>query len=383
MTTADRRGTTTVSEKAVRRIAERAATEAVPGPAAGTGTESGTGPAAGPAAGAGAGTRARASKGSAAVHGRRADVSVDVTLPYPAPLPEAVRRLQDHVTARTHQLTGLDVTRARVGVTALVPGPAPASTPVPGPDVAKSAPSAGAATDGPVTDRADTDEPPVGEPSQPLPHSRTPLRWWSARRLPTLLLALSALAACGALAVDLILVHAAGRPAAAWRADALHWLARHGPGEATVTACAVAVALLGLIMVVLALTPGHRGLLTVTTPAPNLWAAMDRTAVAALVRDAVGQTQGIGAVKVRVRRRTVSVRAALAFGDRARALDEARHTARRALESCHLRRPPRLRIRVRPGAAWDPGATTVGDGGGAQRTLTAGADDTALEGVTR
>jgi hypothetical protein len=214
------------------------------------------------------------------------------------------------------------------------------------------------------------------------PNSRTPLRWWSERRLPVLLLALSALMACGALAVDLLIVHAADRSAAVWRTDALHWLSQHGPGEATVTVSAVAVALLGLLMITLALTPGHRGLLTLTAPAPNLRAALDRTAVAALVGDAVGQIQGIGPVKVRVRRRSVRVRAGLTFGDRALALDEARQTAGRVLESCNLRRPPRLRVRVRPGTAWDPG-TTVGDGGGAQRTLTAGADDTALEGVTR
>ncbi|MFE1794677.1 DUF6286 domain-containing Asp23/Gls24 family envelope stress response protein [Streptomyces sp. NPDC059517] len=386
MTTADRRGTTTVSEKAVRRIAERAATEAVPDPATGTGTGAGagtgTGTGTGTSTGFGAGIRARASKGSADVHGRRADVRVDVTLPYPAPLPETVRRLQDHVTARTHQLTGLDVTRARVGVTALVPAPVLAQGGVKiGP--AEGPAMYGSAADGPATDRPPTDNPPADEPAQAPPTSRTPLRWWSGRRLPTLLLALSALVACGAVAVDLIMVHAAGRSAAVWRTDALHWLTRHGPGEAAVTAGAAAVAVLGLLMVVLALTPGHRGLLTVTTPAPNLWAALDRTAVAALVRDAVGQTQGIGPVKVRVRRRSVSVRAGLAFGDRAHALEEARHLARGALDSCNLRRPPRLRVRVRPGAAWDPSTTTVGDGGAAQRTLTAGADDTALEGVTR
>ncbi|WP_328491853.1 Asp23/Gls24 family envelope stress response protein [Streptomyces sp. NBC_00414] len=338
MTTAGRRGTTTVSDKAVRKIAERAATEAVPGP------------------GTGAGVQARAVKGSAGVHGRRADVSVDVTLPYPAPLPESVRRLQDHVTARTGQLTGLDITRARVGVTALVPAPAGESS-------------------------VSLDKPPVDPPAPELPDSRTPLRWWSGRRLPALVLALAATVTCGALAVDLILVHTADRPAAAWRTEALRWLSQHGPGDPTVMACSGAVALLGLLMIVLALAPGHRGLLTVTAPAPHLRAALDRTAVAAMVREAVGETQGIGAVKVRVRRRRATVRAGLAFGDRALALDEARQAARRVLEGCSLRRVPRLRVRVRPEPTWDPG-TTVKDGRGAQRTLTAGADNTALEGAT-
>ncbi|MFS8198286.1 DUF6286 domain-containing Asp23/Gls24 family envelope stress response protein [Streptomyces sp. CWNU-52B] len=327
------RGTTTVSDKAVRKIAERAATEAVPG--AGTG----------------------ATKGSAGVRGRRADVSVDVTLPYPTQLPETVRRLQEHVTTRTHELTGLDITRARIGVTALVPAPAAART-------------------------VSLEKSPVDTPAQPHSHGRTPLRWWSQRRLPVLLLTLAAAVACGALAVDLILVHAAHHPAAAWRTDTLHWLSRHGPGDTVVMACAGGVAVLGLLMIVLALVPGQRGLLTVTAPAPHLRAALDRSAVAALVRDSVGETRGIGPVKVRVGRRRVTVRAGLAFGDRALALDEARQAARRALEGCNLRRVPRLRVKVRPEAAWDPG-TAAEAGGGAERPPTTGADDPALEGATR
>jgi len=329
MTTAGSRGTTTVSDRAVRRIAGRAATEAVSGP--------GTG----------------ATGASAGVRGRRADVRVDVTLPYPAPLPETVRRLQDHVTARTGQLTGLDVTRTRVGVTALVPAPVAA-----GPVPRESSPPAGRA-------EASTD-------------SRTPLRWWSRRRVPTLLLTLAAAVACGALAGDVLRVHAAGRPAAAWRTGTLHWLSQHGPGDAPVTAGAGAIAVLGAVMIFLALAPGHRGLLTVSVPGTRLRAAVDRTAVAVLIRDAVGGTRGIGPVRVRVRRRRVTVRAGLDFGDRALALDEARHTARRVLEDCMLRRVPRLHVDVRPRAAWDPG-TTAGDSAGAERPPAAGADGTAFE----
>ncbi|MFE9680463.1 DUF6286 domain-containing Asp23/Gls24 family envelope stress response protein [Streptomyces sp. NPDC006285] len=318
MTAPGLRGTTTVSDRAVRRIAERAAAEAVPGP--GTGT----------------------TKGAAGVHGRRAEVSVDVTLPYPAPLPEAVRRVQRHVITRTGRLTGLDVTSARVDVTALVPA------------AAQSAPP----------DDSHADGGPDGPPGTPG-HRRTPRRWWSQRRVPTLLLVLAATVACGALAADLILVHLADRPPAAWRTGTLDWLTRHGPGDRTVTACAAAVAVLGLLMVALALAPGHRGLLTVTAPVPHLRAALDRAAVAALVRDAVAAGQGIGPVRVRARRRRVTVRAGLAFGDHAVAVEEVRHAARRALEDCGLRRAPRLRVRVRPEAAWDPdpGRATAAESG--------------------
>ncbi|WP_260334184.1 DUF6286 domain-containing Asp23/Gls24 family envelope stress response protein [Streptomyces beigongshangae] len=340
MTTPGLRGTTTVSDRAVRRIAERAATEAVPGP--------GTG----------------AAKGSAHVHGRRADVGVDVTLPYPAPLPEAVRRVQHHVTARTSRLTGLDVTRARVGVTGLVPEPVPAPAPAPARTV-----SPDASPDGPPEGRAQTST-----------DSRTPLRWWSQRRVPIMLLSLAAAVACGALAVDMLLVHAARRPAAAWRTGTLDWLSRHGPGDATVMASAGAVAVLGVLMIVLALVPGHRELLTVTAPGVRLRAALDRTAVAALVADAVGGTRGIGPVRVRVRRRRVTVRAGLAFGDRELVLDEVRRAAHRALEDCRLRRLPRLRVRVRPEAAWDPGADArTGGDAGAGTGSGAGAGETAFE----
>ncbi len=90
MTDAAVRGTTTVSEKAVRKIAERAAAEALPGFAR-------------PSA-----------RGSASVRGRRAVVSLGVTLPYPAPLASTAERVERHVTDRTGRLTGLRL-RARAG----------------------------------------------------------------------------------------------------------------------------------------------------------------------------------------------------------------------------------------------------------------------------
>jgi hypothetical protein len=330
MTGAGLRGTLTVSDKAVRKIAERAATEAAASP--------GTG----------------AMKGSAGVNGRRADVSVDVTLPYPAPLPEAVRRLQQHVTARTHQLTGLDISTARVGVTALVPVPATAAT----------VPLDKVSPDRLSKSEVFVDEPSVDGNIRSPGAVRTPRRWWSQRRLPTMLVTLAATVVCGALAVDLLLVHAAHRPPATWRTGTLDWLSQRGPGDPTVMACAAAVAVLGLLLIVLALAPGHRGLLTVTAPDPRLRTALDRTAVASLIRDSVGAARGIGPVKVRVGRHRVTVRAGLAFGDRSLAHDEVRRAAHRALAGCELRRVPRLRVKVRPDPAWDPGVTTTEESGG-------------------
>ncbi|MEV7433693.1 DUF6286 domain-containing Asp23/Gls24 family envelope stress response protein [Streptomyces griseoviridis] len=306
MTTAAQRGTTTVSDKAVRRIAERAATEALPGTAGAT-------------------------KGSATVRGRRAEVAVEVPLPYPAPLADTARRVQDHVARRTAQLTGLDLRAPHIGVTSLTP--------------------------------ARAESPPADTPAEDTPAGstgRTPLRWWSQRRLPMALLTLSAAVACGALAFDLVLVHTGHRPPAAWRTATLDWLSRHGPSAAASTVGAVAVALLGVVLIVLAVTPGRRGLRTVTSGSPRLVTAVDRSALASLVEDAVRDTDGIGPVRVRAGRRRVTVRAGLAFGDRDRARSAVRDAARRVLEGCDLRRTPRLRVTVRPEPVWDDATAPAG-----------------------
>ncbi|TGN79112.1 Asp23/Gls24 family envelope stress response protein [Streptomyces bauhiniae] len=297
MTAPERRGTTTVSDRAVRRIAGRAVTEALPGRAA------------------------RATGSSAAVRGGRAEIAVDVALPYPAPLTPTVRRVQDHVTARTGELTGLDVRPARVGVTALTP---------------------------------DRMTEPDATALEANPGGRVPRRWWAQRRLPLGVLTLLATLTCGALATDLILVHTGHRPAALWRTGALHWLYVHGPGEPPVTAAALGCVLLGVWLIVLAVTPGRRGLLTAHSPAPATHVAVDRGTVAALLRDTAAGTEGVDTVAVRVRRRRATVRAALAFGDRAAARDQITDAARRVLAECGLRRPLRLRVAVRPLPVWTP-----------------------------
>lgn len=290
MTAAAERGTTVVSDRAVRRIAGRAAQEVTSG-------------------------TARETEGAASVRGGRADVGVKVALPFPAPLAETTRRLQAHVTDRTSELTGLRVGTAHVHITKLLPSRSEHPTAVPEYDT-----------------------------------SSAPRRWWSPRGLPTALLALAAAVACGALAYDLLMVHLAHRPAAPWRAGTLHWLERHGPDTPPVTAAAVALVALGIVMIALAVTPGRRALLTLKSPDARLRAAMDRKAVALLVRDAAGDVAGVDGVRVRVHRRRVVVRAQLAFGDRHIARRDITTAAHTVLDACGLRRTPRLRVKVRANA---------------------------------
>jgi len=299
MTAAAQRGTTTVSERAVRRIAERATAEALPG---------------------------RTAEATATVRGRRAELSLGVTLPYPAPLADGVRDVQRHVVERTRELTGLELPTARVSVTSLAP-----------PRYSRA----------PVSPTVETDSPGANSP-------RTPGRWWSRRRIPVALLTSVAALGCGALALDLVQVHIAHRAAAAWRGSAVHWLSGYGPGDPAVVIAGALTALVGVWMVVLAVTPGHRRRSTVHTAAERVDAAVDRSAVESLVRDAVGDVAGVAAVRVRVRRRRVTVRARLAFGDRAQASAAVTAAARAAVSSCRLRREPRVRIVVVPDPVWQP-----------------------------
>ncbi|MBJ7907312.1 Asp23/Gls24 family envelope stress response protein [Streptomyces sp. DSM 110735] len=307
MTEPHPRGTAAVSEQAVRRIAGRAATEAHPD---GTVRTTGT---------------------AATVRGRRTEIALDVALPYPEPLAPLVRRIQDRVTTRTAELTGLDVSRVRVGVTTLTPAPSgpvpPGSAPVP----------AEAAS----------------------PGSRPPRRWWAQRRFPLGILTLLATVAFGSLAADLILVHTGHRPAAAWRTGTLHWLYGHGPGEPLVTAAGICCALLGAGLLLLAVTPGRRDLLTASSPAPGTDIAIDRPAVAALLHAAATGTDGVTAARTRVRRRRATVRADLTSGDvtsgdRAAAERRITQAAASALAECGLRRPLRLRVTIRPRRGWTP-----------------------------
>nr|WP_237499794.1 DUF6286 domain-containing protein [Streptomyces sp. SID8379] len=197
-------------------------------------------------------------------------------------------------------------------------------------------------------------------PVDPAPsaeaHAAGPRRWWSQRRRPTgLVLALAAGIAL-AVTVDVFRVHLAGARPAAWRRSTVDWLSDHGPGDLSVTLAGTGCALCGLWLFVLALTPGRRRQLTLAAGSQDWSAAIDRSAVASLLRDAVHDVPGTQNVRVRAGRRRVTVRGEIAFGDCEGARAQARETAARTLADCGLHRPPRLRITLRPAAVWQPPA---------------------------
>ncbi|MEV8316547.1 DUF6286 domain-containing Asp23/Gls24 family envelope stress response protein [Streptomyces sp. NPDC059900] len=301
-TPAAERGTTTIADRAVRRIAERAATEALaPGAVS-------------------------AGRGTATVRGRRAEVGVTVTLPYPAVLDEAGETVRAHVAERTARLTGLTVPSARIRVRGLSRRERSAGQPAPPASDAGAAEAAGV-------------------------RARRP---WSQRRFPVAVLALVAAAACGIVLYDVLSVHAAGHTPARWRARAMEWLATHGPdgGAAWSIPAAIAVFGLGVWLLVLALTPGRRGRLPMKPPVPGVRAALERRAVAVFLRDAVTDVPGVGRVAVRVGRRTARVRAGLAFGEPDGARRAVTEAAGAAAAGLGLARPLRLRVRLRTEPTW-------------------------------
>lgn len=314
MTAPAERGTTTVADRAVRRIAERAAGEALlPGDV-------------------------RVTHGSVSVQGRRARVAVDVALPYPAALDEAGSRIQRRVTDRTAELTGLTVPEARVRIRDLPARPA--------------APTTGDAAGHPPQDGAAT----VAAPAGNTPGLRTPHRTWAQRRIPVALLGLAAAAACALLLYDVVQVHAAHHAPARWRTGLVDWLAGHGPGDTAVTAGGAVAAVAGLWLLLLALSPGARKLLPMVPPGRDLRAALERAAVAVLVRDAVAAVPGVTRVRTRVGRHRVTVRARLGFGDRDTARREVKEAAACTLTGCGLARPLRLRTTVTPEPHWQHGS---------------------------
>ncbi|MFF8507613.1 DUF6286 domain-containing protein [Streptomyces sp. NPDC015492] len=149
----------------------------------------------------------------------------------------------------------------------------------------------------------------------------------------------------GALALDIAGFPLHGRPLTAWWRAGVTWAADHGFGTLLFAFAAGAAVGLAVLLILLALLPGHRGRWTVSS-GPALTSTVDRNVIEGLLRDAVGVVEGIGRLTVRMNRRTATVRATLMFGDRETALTEAQGAAQQAMTACRLVRPPRLRVVV-------------------------------------
>lgn len=185
-------------------------------------------------------------------------------------------------------------------------------------------------------------EPPQGGPV-PEGDGR---RFWSARKAPATAVALAVLAVAGAFLYDVAAVRAHHR-ALAWRRDLARQLAERPLDDTWVLTGAAVAAVLGLLLLGLAVTPGHRDVLPMRRTHPDVRAGLHRAAAALVLRDRAMEVAGVQSVDVRLGRRKADVRALSHFRD----LDDVRGdldtTLGAALEGLGLAHPPALSIHVR------------------------------------
>ncbi|MER8045176.1 DUF6286 domain-containing protein [Streptomyces sp. NPDC094032] len=227
-------------------------------------------------------------------------------------------------------------------------GPEDGRGPDPG-DGAGSGSGSGGAPDGgaaptpvPVLTKPgqDPDRPP--DTPDPQPPGR---RFWAVRRIPAALLAVVLLGGAGLLLYDVAAVRAE-RTAMAWRRSLADGLASRPLDDTWVRVGAGVAVLLGLWMLLLALTPGLRGILPMRREHADLRAGLDREAAALALRDRAMEVSGVQSVRVRMGRAKAAVRAVSHF----RELDEVRSDLERVLttgiDELGLARPPALTVRV-------------------------------------
>ncbi|WP_344293398.1 DUF6286 domain-containing protein, partial [Streptomyces synnematoformans] len=174
-------------------------------------------------------------------------------------------------------------------------------------------------------------------------------RFWSVRRVPAALAAAAATADVGLLLYDIVAVRTE-RPAMRWRRRVADELAARPLDDPWVLSAAGLAVLLGALLVLLAVTPGLRGVLPMRHASPDLRAGLDRRAAAVVLRDRAMQISGVRSVRVTVGRHRVGARAEAHF----RELDDVRADlaavlgegirelglARTPELSVHVRRPP-------------------------------------------
>ncbi|MEU9143301.1 DUF6286 domain-containing protein [Streptomyces sp. NPDC048349] len=191
--------------------------------------------------------------------------------------------------------------------------------------------------------------PAAGQPAQPSAAGprATARRPWSARRIPAALTALLIAAAAGTLLFDVVRVRA-GRPAAAWRTRLADELATRPLDDTWMRIGAAVLALLGLWLLVLALTPGLRHQWPLRTPDAHMRAVLDRDAAQLLLRDAAMRVPGVGAARFRIFRNHIRATADVRFRAAADVKADLLAALREELDRLALAHPPSLAVRVRP-----------------------------------
>ncbi|MFI1649924.1 DUF6286 domain-containing protein [Streptomyces avidinii] len=181
-------------------------------------------------------------------------------------------------------------------------------------------------------------------PAGPRSAARRP---WSARRIPAALTALIIAVAAGTLLFDVIRVRA-GQAAAGWRIRLADELATRPLDDPALQIGAAVIAVIGLWLIILALSPGLRHQLPLETPDAEMRAVLDREAAELKLRDAAMRVPGVSAAKVRFFQHRVKARADVRFRAPADVKADLLAALQEALDRLALARPPSLDVRVRP-----------------------------------
>ena len=171
-------------------------------------------------------------------------------------------------------------------------------------------------------------------------------RFWSARRVPAGIVAAVLLGLAGLFLYDIASVRA-GRKAMQWRVTLADELATRHLDDVWIILGASVAAALGLWLVLLAVTPGERGVLPMARRTTSgVRAGLDRRAAELVLRDRAMEVPGIRWARINVGRRRITARTAAGF----RELDEVRAELTAALTEAvrqlGLARPLALRIHV-------------------------------------
>jgi hypothetical protein len=183
------------------------------------------------------------------------------------------------------------------------------------------------------------------EPQAPAPPSRA-RRFRSHRRVPAAITAAVVLAVAGPLLYDIAAVRA-GRSASAWRKRLADELATRPLDDPWIITGAAVAAVLGLWLIVLAVTPGLRPVLPLRRDTPAVRAGIDRHAAELLLRDRAMEVSGVRAARATVTRRRAVVRAEVHFGETERVSADLNRVVAEAVTALALDRPPAVKLRTR------------------------------------
>ncbi|MDV9200921.1 DUF6286 domain-containing protein [Streptomyces sp. Wh19] len=180
---------------------------------------------------------------------------------------------------------------------------------------------------------------------------RSARRFWSARRIPAAIVALLSVAGMGLLLYDVVSVRA-DQPGMSWRRRLAEELATRPLHDIWMIVGAAVAMALGLLLFLLAVTPGLRRVLPMRQPTGiartvEVHAGLDRHAAALNLRDRAVRVSGVQSARVDFGRRKVRARAQAHFRDLNEVHADLDAALSEAVTNLGLARKPTLDVRVR------------------------------------